>query len=71
MDATVTPTVQELLAWISDRSRTYDETMDAWRSNCPRVSAWEDALLAGLVDVVDGRVVLTAHGRIVRAQIGR
>ena len=57
----------ELLAWISARPRTYPETMDAWRSNCPRLSVWEDALIAGLVRVVRGtdgsRVTLTPRGR--------
>lgn len=42
----------QLLEWISVRPRSYEETMDAWRSSCPRLSIWEDALLDGLVSVV-------------------
>jgi hypothetical protein len=53
----------ELLDWISSRPRTYAETMDAWRSHCPRLLVWEDALLAGLVRVDRGRVSLTATGQ--------
>ncbi len=57
----------ELLDWVSSRPRTYDETMDAWRSHCPRLLVWEDALLAGLVRVVrsegGSRVELTTGGR--------
>jgi hypothetical protein len=62
------PTV-ELLTWISSRSRTYSETIDAWRSNCPRLSVWEDALADGLVAVRNGdgaaalQVTLTARGK--------
>jgi hypothetical protein len=56
----------ELLAWVSSRPRTYDEAMEAWRSHCPRLLVWEDALLSGLVRVVrvDGgsRVELTPAG---------
>ena len=56
----------ELLAWVSSRQRTYDDAMDAWRTHCPRLSVWEDALLAGLVRVVrepgGSRVELTAAG---------
>jgi hypothetical protein len=37
--------------------------MEAWRSNCPRHSVWEDASLDGLVQVVDGGVTLTPYGR--------
>jgi hypothetical protein len=56
----------ELLDWVSSRPRTYDEAMDAWRSHCPRLLVWEDALLAGLVRVVrsegGSRVELTPRG---------
>ena len=41
----------ELLAWLAARPRTYRETMDAWRTSCPRLSVWEDALADGLVEV--------------------
>ena len=64
----------ELLEWLADRPRTYAETMDAWRSNCPRLSAWDDALSGGLVSVGrspgrsgDARVMLTRRGRVVLA----
>ena len=61
----------ELLAWIATRPRTYGETMDAWRTSCPRAPVWEDATSAGLVDIVpvDGtgmtnaRVTLTQAGQ--------
>jgi hypothetical protein len=56
----------ELLAWVAERPRTYGEAMEAWRTHCPRLTVWEDALLAGLVQVVRGedgtRVELTAAG---------
>jgi hypothetical protein len=57
-----------LLAWVSDGERTYGETMEAWRSTCPRLSIWEDAVRDGLVRVESGgvmkscRVALTAEG---------
>jgi hypothetical protein len=56
----------QFLAWVADRPRTYRQTMEAWRSSCPRLSVWEDAIIDGLVriDNGDGRaVVLTARGR--------
>jgi hypothetical protein len=52
----------ELLDWVSTRPRTYSETMEAWRSHCPRLLVWEDALIGGLVRVDGGRVALTSAG---------
>jgi hypothetical protein len=57
----------ELLTWIAARPRTYAEAIDAWRTSCPRHAVWEDALADGLVQVVDGRVILTARGTTVLA----
>ena len=56
----------QFLAWVADRPRTYPETMDAWRSTCPRLSVWEDAIIDGLVRIDNGNgraVMLTARGR--------
>jgi hypothetical protein len=44
----------ELIAWIVARPRTYRETMEAWRTSCPRMPVWEDAVGAGLVEVLAG-----------------
>jgi hypothetical protein len=61
----------EFLAWVSDRPRTYDEAMEAWRTSCPRHSVWEDALADDLIQVgcADGagrpEVTLTPRGRAV------
>jgi len=60
----------QFLAWIGEAPRAYGEVMDAWRTSCPRLSIWEDALQGGLVEVGQGgcamreRVVsLTERGR--------
>jgi len=59
------PTLQ-LLWWIAERPRSYAETIEAWRTHCPRISPWEDALDQGLIAIErhDGRslVVLTEAG---------
>jgi hypothetical protein len=57
----------QFLDFVADR-RTYGETMEAWRSNCPRMPIWENAVRDGLVRVENGgamkssRIVLTAKG---------
>jgi hypothetical protein len=61
----------ELLAWVSSRPRTYAETIDAWGTHCPRLTVWEDAVLGGLVRVVEGRVELTEAGEDALARKGQ
>jgi len=57
----------QFLDYIAD-GRTYGETMEAWRSTCPRMPIWEDAVRQGLVRIENGgamnssRIVLTARG---------
>jgi hypothetical protein len=43
-----------LLEWISEHPRTYSEAMEAWKTHCPRLSTWEDALAEGLIEIARG-----------------
>ena len=67
------PETLELLAWISSRPRTYDEAIEAWRSNCPRLAVWDDAFSDGLLQVVrnghGSHVALTSLGRATLAPV--
>ena len=51
----------QFLAWVAHRPRSYAETMDAWRTSCPRFTIWEDALGDGLVQVESGRSGQVTH----------
>jgi hypothetical protein len=53
--------VRQLLAWVDERPRTYGETMDAWRTSCPRLPVWEDALDFRLVEVTTPPAVRLAE----------
>jgi hypothetical protein len=58
----------QFLTWVADRPRNYAETMGAWRTSCPRLSVWEDAVIDGLVRVdnyANRAVGLTPRGRAV------
>lgn len=58
----------QFLTWVADRPRTYGQTMEAWRSTCPRLSVWEDAIIEGLVRIENGgsrAVTLTPRGRAI------
>ena len=51
MTQTVEALVLDMLEWLSRSERSYTETMDAWRTSCPRLPVWEDANDAGLVSI--------------------
>src|SRR3954453_8342812 len=59
----------QFLAWVSAAPRSYGEAMEAWRTTCPRMTVWEDAITDGLVrleangSMKNGTVSLTARGR--------
>jgi hypothetical protein len=66
----------DLLSWIDGRSRSYEETIEAWKTSCPRLSVWDDAVIDGLVRIErrseEGAiVVLTARGRTALANRGQ
>ena len=42
----------DLLEWLRAQPRTYAETLDAWRTSCPRLTVWEDVVEAGFVERV-------------------
>lgn len=39
----------DMLKWIASEPRAYRDVMDAWRTSCPRLSIWEDAVDHGFV----------------------
>jgi hypothetical protein len=68
--------VLDLVEWVAREPRTHADVMAAWRTSCPRLTVWEDAVEQGYVArdarpgnsrrvvVTDaGRKFLTAHGR--------
>jgi hypothetical protein len=62
MTDTVENLILDLVEWVGRRERTYQETMEAWRTSCPKLPAWEDATDRGLVETT------SANGRsLVRA----
>jgi D-3-phosphoglycerate dehydrogenase len=46
---TIEVLVLDLLEWLARRDGSYEATMDAWRTSCPRLPVWEDATDHGLV----------------------
>ena len=54
--------VFDLVEWVGKEPRTYRQVMDAWRTSCPRLTVWEDALERRLLAREGARVVVTGAG---------
>jgi hypothetical protein len=69
-DPIIQPLILDFLHWLDAEPRAYAEVMDVWRTSCPRLTVWEDAVDRGLVerrrDAGPAIVVLTAAGRALR-----
>jgi hypothetical protein len=50
MTNTVENLILDLLEWVGRKERTYQETMDAWRTSCPQLPIWEEATDRALVE---------------------
>jgi hypothetical protein len=68
MSENLSPLTIDFLAWLAAKPRDYSEVMEAWRTSCPRLTVWEDAIDAGLITRVHiqgqpSRIALTPAGR--------
>jgi hypothetical protein len=76
MADTSDPLVLDLVEWIAREPRLYSEVIEAWRTSCPRLTIWEDAVDRGYVTresivgtgvrvkvTAGGEQLLRAHGR--------
>lgn len=53
----------DLVEFVARKPRTYAEVMDAWRTSCPRLTIWEDAVDYGFVARRGQTVTATPEGR--------
>lgn len=75
MTETTDALVLDLVEWVAREPRLYSEVIEAWRTSCPRLAIWEDAVdrgylvrqpVTGGVRVAvtdDGAKFLREHGR--------
>jgi len=54
MPDVIAPLIRDLVAWVVPAPRPYGDVIAAWRTNCPRLTVWEDAVEAGYVTLVSG-----------------
>lgn len=54
--------VLDFVEWIAAGPKPYRDVMSAWRTSCPRLTIWEDAIDARLVQMSDQTVRVTEVG---------
>ena len=77
MTDTADPLGLDFVEWIAREPRLYSEVIATWRTSCPRLTIWEDAVDRGYVAresvtgvgvtvaiTADGEKLLRAHGRL-------
>ena len=71
----IEPLIVDFIEWIGAEPRPYVEVMDAWRTSCPRLTVWEEAVDRGLVarrrEMAETLVDLTPLGRAFLEEAGR
>ncbi len=73
MSGSIEPLILDLVAFVAGRPRPYAEVIEAWRTSCPRLTVWEEAVERGLVALERGadgsvRVGATPAGRAALAE---
>ncbi|MEH2558205.1 hypothetical protein V1286_005734 [Bradyrhizobium algeriense] len=76
MTETTDALVLDLVEWIGREPRLYSEVIETWRTSCPRLTIWEDAVDRGYVarQPVAGqgvRVAITENGAKFLREHGR
>jgi hypothetical protein len=72
MSDILTPLTIDFLVWLAAKPRDYIDVMDAWRTSCPRLTIWEDAIDANLITRVHTpgqptRIEVTQQGKALLA----
>jgi hypothetical protein len=76
MQGDLDPLILDLLEWLAQEPRTYADVIDAWRTSCPRLTVWEDAIDRGFAvrehdTAREVMIALTAAGRAFLREHGR
>ena len=63
----IEPLIFDLVEWVAKEPRTHAEVMSTWRTACPRLTVWEDAVDRGLLarksSAAGAIVVVTERGQ--------
>ncbi|MBA4222348.1 hypothetical protein [Bosea sp. (in: a-proteobacteria)] len=65
------PLILDLVEWVAREERSHAELMESWRTACPRLTVWEDAIERGYLMRQARLVTVTAKGRELLSTSGR
>jgi hypothetical protein len=70
------PLLLDLVEWVAKEPRLYSEVIETWRTSCPRLTIWEDAVDRGYLvrEAIAGAgvvVAVTACGEKLLREHGR
>jgi hypothetical protein len=68
MSQLIEPLILDLVEWINKKPQPYADVMEAWRTSCPRLTVWEDAVDRGYLvrertGIGDVQVSITPAGQ--------
>lgn len=62
----IEPLICDLVAWVANQPQPYSDVMERWRTSCPQLPVWEEAVDRGLVERhrdENGKTVIIATQR--------
>jgi hypothetical protein len=71
MTDSLDPLILDFLEGLAPNPRPYVDVMEAWRTSCPRLTVFEDAIDRGFVVRSERMIAITAAGRDFLRENGR
>lgn len=65
------PLILDLVEWVARDERSHADLMEIWRTSCPRLTVWEDAVEHGYLTRQGKLVTVTARGCDLLSTSGR
>ncbi|CAD5297621.1 conserved hypothetical protein [Bosea sp. 62] len=65
------PLILDLVEWVAREERSHADLMESWRTSCPRLTVWEDAVEHGYLARQGRLITVTAKGRELLGTSGR
>ncbi|MEI5666055.1 hypothetical protein WBO78_13995 [Bosea sp. CCNWLW174] len=56
------PLILDLVEWVAREKRSHADLMESWRTSCPRLTVWEDAVEHGYLARQGRLIAVTGKG---------
>lgn len=65
------PLILDLVEWVAREKGSHADLMESWRTSCPRLTVWEDAIEHGYLARQGRLIAVTAKGWALLKTSGR